>query len=182
MVNMYKLGLTNLQQEILRLLFIKSGTSLNARGIARFLDVTQPAVSKALPLLEKQHLIKILKDRESKRLAIELNRNDYRVIWLKRADNIKQLYESGLVQNLYDSFSSATIILFGSYAFGEDTTRSDIDIAIVGAKEKEVKLTVFDKMLERKVFLHHYKNFKNIDKNLLNNICNGIVLKGAVEL
>src|SRR3989344_6387364 len=182
MVNIHKLKLTGLQQEILRLLFIKSGSSLNARGIARQLEVTQPAVSKALPLLKQLKLINMAKDKESRRLSIELNRDNHRVIWLKRADNLKQIYESDLIQFLYDNFPNATIILFGSYAFGEYATSSDIDIAIIGAKQKKIKLSDFDKAFERTIFLHYYKSFKDINKNLLNNICSGIILKGVVEL
>jgi len=65
MVNIYKLKLTNLQQEILRLLFVKVGISLNQRQIAKILEVSQPAVMKALPKLEKESLIKIQQDKES---------------------------------------------------------------------------------------------------------------------
>src|SRR3989344_230937 len=182
MVNIYKQKLTNLQQEILRLLFIKSGKPLNAHNISKILGVSQPAVSKSLPLIEKENLIKISKDKESKRLSIELNRNNHYVTWLKRADNIKQLYESGLVQFLYDNFHSSTIILFGSYAFGEDTITSDIDLAVIDSKEKDINLEKFEKILEREININYYKDFKGIHKNLLNNILNGIVLKGSIEL
>ena len=182
MVNIYKLKLTILQQEILRLLFIKAGTSLNAHSIARILEVSQPAVSKALPMLEKEGLIKVSKDKISKRLSIELNRDNNQVIWLKRADNLKQIYESGLAQFLYDSFPGATVIFFGSYAFGEDTASSDIDLAVIGTKERMIDLEKFEKMLERKIITNYYKTFNGIDKHLLSNIANGILLKGAVDL
>ena len=62
MINIHKLKLTRLQQEILRLLFTKVGTILNALAIARILGVSQAAVSKALPGLEKGGYIKIAKD------------------------------------------------------------------------------------------------------------------------
>ena len=59
MDNIYKLKLTNLQQGILRLLFIKAGISLNQRQVSKILEVTPPAVMKALPALEKENLIKL---------------------------------------------------------------------------------------------------------------------------
>ncbi len=182
MVNIYKLKLTNLQQEILRLLFIRTGMSLNARTIAKSLEVSQPAVSKALPYLEKESLITIRKDEDSKRLSIELNKNNHHVFWLKRVDNLKQIYESGLVQFLYDNFPGATIILFGSYAFGEDTITSDIDLAIIEEQRKEINLTKYEKILERTITLNYYNSFNKINKHLLNNILNGILIKGAFEL
>ncbi len=103
-------------------------------------------------------------------------------MWLKRADNLKQITESGLSAFLYDTFPGSTVILFGSYAFGEDTTQSDIDLAVIGAKEKEIDTTKFDEMLERTININYYPNFKSIDPHLLNSILNGITLKGAVEL
>lgn len=182
MVNIYKLKLTNLQQEILRLLFIKAGMSLNQRGIARLLNVSQPAVMKALPGLEKEDLIKVAQDKESKRWSIELNRDNHKVMQLKRADNLKQIYESGLADFLEKEFAGATIILFGSYSRGDDTESSDMDIAVIGRKEKHVDLTKFDKLLERTITINFYDSFDKIHKNLRENLFNGIVIAGGVEL
>src|SRR3989344_1067519 len=104
MVDIYKLKLTNLQQEILRLLFVKSGKSLNARGISRILNVSPTAVSKALPELKNRTFIKVLKDKDSKRMSVELDRDNHKVLQLKRVDNLKQIYESGLVDFLEKQF------------------------------------------------------------------------------
>lgn len=182
MVNMYKLNSTRLQQEILRFLFIKSGMSFNARVLAKSLEVSQPAISKALPFLKKQEYINVKKDRESKRLSIELNKDNPLIISLKRTENLRMIYESKLAEFLYDNFPGITLILFGSYSKGEDTIHSDIDIAVIGTKEKKIDLTKFSKLLERTIFLHYYKSFKDIHKNLKENLCNGILLKGGIEL
>ena len=180
MVNIGKL--TNLQQEILRLLFIKSGQQLNALAIAKALKVSQPAVSKALPPLTKKELIKVEKDKESGRLSIELNRDNHKVTQLKRADNLKYIYESGLADFLEKEFAGATIILFGSYSRGEDIINSDIDIAVIGRNDKQIDLTKYEKELERRVNINFYDSFKIIHKNLKENLFNGIILAGGVEL
>ena len=182
MINIYKLKLTNLQQKILRLLFIKVGISLNQRGIARVLEVTPPAVMKALPGLEKEGFIKLYQDKESKRWSIELNRDSPKVMQLKRIDNLKQIYESGLADFLEKEYAGGTIILFGSYSRGEDIASSDIDIAVIGRKEKLVYLTNFEKILERAININFYGSFGKIHKHLKENLCNGIVLAGGVEL
>ncbi len=179
MVNIYKLKLTILQQEILRFLFVKAGKAFNARQIALALGVSQPAVGKALPLLEKEGLIQIKK--EAGRFSIELNRDNPAVIGLKRADNLKQLYESGLVQFLYDQLPGAAVILFGSYALGEDTVTSDIDLAVIGIKEKPMDLTAFETLLERDILINYYSSLSLLDKPLLHNLFNGIVLKGNID-
>ena len=182
MVNIYKLKLTILQQEILRLLLVKAGISLNQRGIARFLGVSQPAVMKAIPGLEKEGLIKVEQDKESKRWAIELNRDNNKAMQLKRVENLRLIYESGLADFLEKEFAGATIILFGSYSRGEDISNSDIDIAVVGRKEKNVNLEAFEKILEREIFINFYESWDKIHNNLRNNILNGIILSGSVDL
>lgn len=182
MVNIYKQKLTNLQQAILRLLFVKSGEALNQRRIAKILEVSPPAVMKALPELEKEALIKLKQDKDSKRWSVELNRENHTVMQSKRADNLKLIYESGLADFLEKEFAGATIILFGSYSRGEDTNKSDIDIAVVGRKDKLIELDAFETFLERKINISFYDSFKVIHKNLKENIFNGIVLYGGVEL
>ena len=166
----------------MRFLFIRSGTSFNARQLAKQLKVSPTAISKSLKGLEREGLVSVKKDKDSGRLSIELNKDNRRVFYLKRIENLKLIYESGLVEYLSENFPGATIILFGSYSFGEDTTNSDIDIAIIGSKEKDTNLIQFDKLIERKVSLHFYENFTKMDKNLKENIFNGIVLKGGIHL
>ena len=179
---MYKQELTILQQEILRLLFVKSGMSLNQRGIARMLNVSQPAIMKSLQGLKKKNLVKTSQDKESRRWAVEFNRDNLLVLQLKRVDNLRQIYESGLANFLKDEFPGATLILFGSYSRGDDTIYSDIDIAIIGRKEKNIKSTEFHKKLERNISINFYPSFKEIHKHLRDNILNGILLSGSVDL
>ncbi len=182
MVNILRLKLTGLQQEILRLLYVKAGTALNQRQIANYLNVTPPAVMKALPLLEKEDLIKIQQDPETKRWSIELNRDNHRIRQLKRVENLNQIYLSGLADFLENEFAGATIILFGSYSRGEDIVNSDIDIAVIGRKEKPVEVSTYEQLLERKININFYDAFSNIHKHLKENLCNGLVLVGGVEL
>ena len=182
MVNKYILGLTSLQQAIFRMLCIKAGMSLNQRQIAQLLHVSAPAVMKSLPLLEKKSLIALQQDTQTKRWAIELQRNNYKVLQLKRVDNLSLLYESGLVDFLEKEFAGATIILFGSYYRGEDIFSSDIDLAIIGRKEKEMSLAFYEKRLDRKVHLSFYDSFRSIHTHLRENLCNGIIMAGGVAL
>ena len=182
MVNIYKLELTKLQLEILRVLFVKTGKSLNQRQLANYLNVSQPAVRKALPKLEEIGFVKVNQDKETKRWLIELNVYNDGVMKMKRADNLRQIYESGLADFLEREFVGATIIFFGSFSRGDDTINSDIDIAIIGRKEKKLNLEKFEKMLEREIRINFYDSFNAIHKNLKENIFNGIVLAGGVEL
>lgn len=78
------------------------------------------------------------------------------------------------------------IVLFGSARKGEDDEQADIDICVIG-KEKEVELERFKKELNRNISLLFLDKNK-IDKlrkdnpELLNNIVNGIVVKGYLKV
>ena len=195
-MDMYSIKWTRLQAEIFRFFSIKAGQSLNLRGIARSLKKSPSAVSHALTDLEKEGLIKIKKAENMNLLSIEFDRDNQRAIELKRVENLKLIYESGLAKFLEENFPGCTVILFGSYSRGDDYfggdkdiwvdkgegRRSDIDIAVIGSKEKRLKLTEFDKKLERTIFINFYPSFKEIHKHLKDNILNGIVLSGSVDL
>lgn len=182
MVKISKLKLTNLQHEILRVLFKKVGKPLNQRQIANSLGVSQAAVMKALPSLEELGFVNLKKDKETKRWSVEINTSNNRVMQEKRVDNLKQLYESGLADFLEKEFIGTTIILFGSYSRGDDTIDSDIDLAVIGAKEKNLDLKKYEKLLERKILINFYNSFKKIHKHLKENLANGIILAGGFEL
>lgn len=177
-----KLKLTRLQNEIFRLMCLKSGEKLNLSDISKIIKVSVTAVSKAVPLLENQGLIKIEKDKKMNLTLITLNRDNRKIIELKRAENLKMIYEYGLKDYLEDEFVGATIILFGSYSKGDDTKTSDIDIAIIGRKKKNINLNEFEVKYERKIIINFYPSFNNIHKHLKENIFNGIVLVGGIEL
>lgn len=179
MVNVSKLKLTWLQTQILRKLFIKTGSPINQRQLAIELNVSQPAIKKALPYLEQVNFIKVEKDQ---RLSIKLNTENNKITQLKRVDNLKHLYESNLADYLEKEFAGATIIVFGSFSRGEDTINSDIDIAVIGRKEKQLKLENYKKLFEREINIQYYESFQKINKHLKENLANGIILFGGFEL
>lgn len=178
----YKPTWTRLQTEIFRYLCIKVGRPHNQREIALNLKVSPTAVAKALPELQKGGIIKIEKLGNMNLNRVELNRESGFAISLKRAENLKMIYESGILDSLIEIFPGTTIVLFGSYSKGEDTIKSDIDIAIVGTKEKEVDLPQFEKILERQISLHLFPSLKELSKEFKENLFNGIVLVGGIEL
>ena len=178
----YKLKFTILQQKIFRLLCIKAGEKLNQRQIAKLLKVSPTAIAKSIPKLEKENLIIKEKQKNMNLNLIMLNRNNKISMQLKRTENLKLIHEAGLNEFLEEELPGATIILFGSYSRGDDTTSSDIDIAVIGRKEKAIILGNFEKRLERKIILNFYPSLKEVHKELKENLCNGIVLSGGIEL
>ena len=181
-MDIYKEKFTRLEREILRFIFMNTGKKLNQRAISTALKVSPTAVANSIKNLEKTSLLDIRKDKISQTFEISLNLENNKVFFMKRVENLRMIYDSGLAELLFDEFPGATIILFGSYSFGEDTYNSDIDIAIIGAKEKEIKPNQFEKVFDKKIILQFYDSFEKIHKNLKESILNGIILKGSVKL
>ncbi|MBT4539509.1 winged helix DNA-binding protein [Candidatus Woesearchaeota archaeon] len=174
----YKVRFTRLQQEIFRLFCVRTGKKLSQRKVAEYLLVSPTAIANSIPELEKAGLIKRNKSSEMNLNLVELNRDDQRTIQLKKVENLKRLYESGLVNKLIEQYPGCTIVLFGSYAKGEDLFNSDIDFAVIGTKKK----SSISKGLEKELRINTYQSWSKISKELKESICNGIVLAGGIEL
>ena len=161
-------------------MFVYPDKEFNQLALADALGVSSTAISKSLKRLVKEGLIVL--DKEKWQISISLNRGNPAVIGLKRAENLRMLYDSGLCMFLFDSFPGATLVVFGSYSFGEDVSSSDIDIAVIGSSEKDTSLDAFEKILHRKIVLQFYPSLGKIHKYLKDNILNGILIKGGFEI
>ncbi len=179
-MDMCKLKWTRLQAEVFQLLCVRAGKKLSQREIALALKVSPTAVGNCLSLLLKNNFI--VAERMKTIHFISLNRDEPRALWLKRVENLRQIYLSGLLTYLVGELAGGTVVLFGSYARGEDIFSSDIDIAVVGRKSKVLSLDKFEKVLQRKVHVQFFASWGNIESHVRNNILNGIVLEGSVNL
>ena len=171
-------GFAGVQRSVMELLFDFPTTVFSEREMARQLDVSPTAIAKAVRRLEEAGLASVKK---KFLLDIRLAAENEKVTEMKRVSNLGKLYSSGLVSFFSDNLPGATVVLFGSYACGEDTERSDIDLAVIGTEEKALKLESFEKTLRRRINVQFFGSRK-IDKNLKENIINGITLKGHVTL
>ena len=179
-MDIYKLNFTILEIEVFSFLCIRAGEKFSQREIAQILKVSPTAVSNAARQLIAKELITLEKTKTIN--FITFNRDNPKAIALKRAENIKNIYVSGLSDFLEEQLAGATIILFGSYAKGEDVKSSDIDLAVIGRKDRVLELDKFEKSLKRPININFYNSWKEIHKHLRNNILNGIILSGSVEL
>lgn len=179
-MDIYKIKWTSLQTEIFSLLCLKAGEKLSQREIAKILEISPTAVANSIKDLKNNQFIKVEKTKTIN--FVSFNRDEEKAIELKRVENLRNIYILGLSDFLRKEFAGATIILFGSYSIGEDTNTSDIDIAVIGRKDKMIELEKYEKILNRKININFYDSWKNIHKHLKNNILNGILLWGGVEL
>lgn len=179
-MDIYKLNWTMLEQEIFSLLCLRAGEKFSQREIAKILKVSPTAVANSLRKLQEGNFIKIEKTKTIN--FISFNRDEQKAMELKRIENLRNISLSGLSDYLEKELAGATVILFGSYARGEDTNTSDIDLAVIERKDKMLALEKYEKILHREINVNFYDSWKVIHEHLKNNILNGIILHGYVEL
>jgi len=171
----------DIKQKIKNYFFENPTKKLRVRHIERIVKVPLPSAIKYVKELKKEEILKgsevsgvkfYSADRISTNFLIE-----------KRLFNIKSIYDSGLIEQIIKEDKNPLVILFGSYSLGEDIEKSDIDLYIEGNGKVGLKLDKFEKILNRKIQIFTFKSIKNIqNKDLANNIINGIVLNGYLEV
>lgn len=166
---------------ILRLFFEGPNVRLHLREVARRTGLSATGAMKILGALEKEGLLD--KERTALTLVYHGNYDNERFMALKRSLNLYSLYSCGLVSSLVEFFRiPECIILFGSYAKGEDTKESDIDLAIITGIKDYPELEIYQDRLKRKISLHLIENMKTEQKEFINSLANGIVLYGYMEV
>ncbi len=171
----------NNKVKILRLFFEGPNVRLYLREVARRAELSATGAMKILGALEKEGLL------EKERTALTVNyRGNYdneSFMALKRSLNLYSLYSCGLVSSLVEFYKILEcIILFGSYAKGEDTNESDIDIAVLTSLKDYPGLDIYEGCLKRKISLHLIENIKNENQEFINSLANGIVIYGYFEV
>jgi len=169
-------------QKILEIFFDEPTTKHYLKEISTKIKKAHTSATKVLIHLLKSNLIIKSYEKKGKRKFpfFTSNLEFERFSNMKKIHNLEKLYFSNLVKELTEKLMPKTIVLFGSYSRGEDIEISDIDL-FVEAPEENVELAKFEKFLKRKINILFGK-INNLEKNLKENILNGIVLEGAIEL
>ncbi len=156
-------------------------TKIRVRQLERILKVPLPSIIRYCKELEEEGILKTTIIGEVK--FYTPNNSSEKYVIEKKFYNIRKIYDSGLINFLKKEFYNPTIILFGSYFRGEDKEDSDIDIFIETKIQKKVDLKKYEKILGKKINLIQYKSIKTIkNKHLANNILNGLVLNGFLNV
>lgn len=150
--------------------------------ISRNINVAHTSVKRNLRALVKQGIVTTSTRKQGRRNfpIFKANVNNPTFKKYKQLYNLMALMESGLIEFIEKQRMPNAIVLFGSYARGEDVEESDIDL-FVECKERPLDVHKFEIALHRKVQLHMKESFISYPLELKNNIINGIVLHGYLE-
>lgn len=165
--------------EVMKLFFDSPEKKFHVRQISRLTRLSPAGVSKIVARLKKAGLL----SSENNGIVENVFANKgERFLRLKICYNIMAIQESGLVTFLRNEYEEPeAIALFGSFAAGEDTSKSDIDLAVVTGKSRKLDLKKFESKLGKKVNFYEV-SVKDCSKEFLNNLANGIVLYGYLKL
>ena len=174
------------KQKVVQLFYRFPEKEFSLSDIAKEAEVAKANLGAILVSLEALGLIKV--EKLTKIWRVKANQENWFFKRSKIVYNLNFIYQSGLTEFLNQSYNHPrVIILFGSFRKGEDTSTSDIDIAIESDLARDYKvlglrqLVDFEKTIGRSIQIHEF-NRQSIDRGLFNNIANGIVLMGFLEV
>lgn len=165
----------------LGIFFEKPEREFHVREAATLLRITPATASKRLKEFRKLGILQYRKERMLDFYKANPENENYRD--LKKYYGLRKLKESGFIEAINRFYLKPTIVLFGSFAQGLDTSKSDIDLVIISERKEEFKgIEKFEKILNRRIQLFRYKKVRAVkNKHLLNNILNGIVIQGEIR-
>ncbi len=174
----------NIYNKILSVFFEDPDKGYLIREISRKANVNHTSVREYLNYFVKQSILVKEKEDIYPKYHVVLGRA---YLNAKLFYNLEKLRKSNLISDLNKFYDFPEVILFGSYAQATDGLNSDIDICIITDIKKDFKTEKYEKFLNRKISLHIFskekiKIMKEKNKELLNNIINGITVNGNLEV
>lgn len=168
------------EQKILVLFFYNLMGKFHIREVGRETGLDTKTVMKYLKKFTKQGII-LRKKKRNGFPYYEANRLCPLYRHKKSIAALEKIYESGMIERLEKELSPKVMVLYGSMRKGTYHPKSDIDI-FVQAKYKLVGLYDIEMKLGHKIHLLFEEDLKNLSKGLLQNIYNGIVISGELEI
>ena len=174
------------KMDILRVFFDDPERTFHLREIARLTGYAPSTLSKYLTGIVARGLLHTGHSKGFRVFASNTQSRQYKDA--KLFYNIFRLRSSGLLEFLNETFNHPkAIILFGSFRKSENIPSSDVDIFIETPIKKDVDMSAFEDRLKHKIQLFQFSRkeieaMKRNNKELLNNIVNGIVLEGFFEV
>jgi predicted nucleotidyltransferase len=164
-------------EKVMEVFLDNPSTKFHLRELSRLLNLSMTTIISTTDELASNDLI--IKEKGKVMTIVYANRESDWFRWYKKSANLFSAYSSELVGYLIKEYTHPkVIILFGSYARGEDIEKSDIDIAVITEKKLKIHLDKYEKKLKRKISIHEIK-IEKVSEEFKSNLKNGIVLEGA---
>lgn len=168
---------------VLRVFFDSPTERIGLRELGRRSGIAHSALEPHLESLIQDDLVIREEEKQKTRTYPVYTANTESEIYryYRRLDVLERLKTSGIIGVLEEKFTPDCIVLFGSASRGEDLEDSDIDL-FVQAEEKDITLSEYEEEMERSIQLHIKRDIKDYPEELRNNIANGTVVYGYLEV
>lgn len=168
------------EEIILKQFFYKPMSKFGVRELSRQTDLDTKTVMRYLKdFIEKRLVVKRIP--KGAFTYYEANRLSPMYKFEKSHALIRKIIENNLIAFLEKKLHPRAIVLFGSVAKGTYHEKSDIDIFIYG-KHSGIDLAKYEQKLKHKIRLLFEEDLKQLSPGLLENVYNGEVLSGKLEV
>jgi len=153
---------------VLEFFFDNPQRKITVRELAKQLKINKSKVQYYLQSLRQEGLV----SSENRWVDTWFNR------LIKSNYYTEKICRSGLIDYINEELGASAIILFGSFRKGESVKDSDIDIFVECARDKELNLSHYKQLLGHEIEIFVKPKITLLPKELLNNVVNGIKLRG----
>ncbi|MFH1275629.1 MAG: nucleotidyltransferase domain-containing protein [Candidatus Woesearchaeota archaeon] len=173
-------------QKVLAWFFSFPTIKVGLSDLAKKVNISKTTANLVINRLVKEGFL--IKDVIGKTWQIYCNQKHKYNFSKKISYNLSLIYKSDIINSIKETIPNfKVIILFGSYRKGDDIETSDIDIAVEIPGNENLKIVELGQFpllgLRKNVTLNlHVFSRNKIDINFFNNIANGIVLDGFLEV
>lgn len=140
--------------KVLKVFFEHPFESFYLRKVAKMAKVSTATAKTCLDFLFENKFLK--KEKIGNLLLFKADYEPQVFRRFKMAFNVLSLESSGLADFLKENISATSVVVYGSFARGEDDEKSDIDILVIAYEKKVLDLSGFEKKLKRKIKLLYY--------------------------
>ncbi len=167
----------NNKYRILKIFIFNPTTKFGLREISRLVNLGLPSVRRYILDLVSEGLIRKEDFKGNPFYIAEIDSEKFRNYSIISFQY--ELFESGVIEYIWNRVSPKSIIFYGSARKGESIEDSDIDLFVIGRKI-DLDLKKYEDIIGKKIHLIIQES-KDIKEELKNNLANGIVLKGYLK-
>jgi predicted nucleotidyltransferase len=165
--------------------FDSPSREFHLRELARLMKRNPVTIKKHMKDFVKSGVIQCKKERNLE--IYRSNSENFLYKEYKKIYNRLNIIDSGIIEFLEKELTMPTVVVFGSFAHGEDNENSDIDIFIISEIKTPISLDTFEKRLGKSIQTHifsrkEWKLLKKTNPDLVNSIINGSIFCGFLEV
>ncbi len=170
--------------KVAELIFNDPHKVFHLRKLAKDTGLSTTTIASRIDKLHHFKIISIEKTDITTNIHANLDSEAY--YFYKKIFNLYRLERYLLLDEIKNNFKPEAIILFGSFAKGEDIEKSDVDLLILSNRKSSENIKDFlekvGKVLNRKINLHILPNLNKSSAEFKNAVANGIVLYGYLKV